>query len=148
MKTYQSRHRALDVSQIGREIMKRLWQCLIIFLCCLSAFAGTVNLAWDAVDGAASYRLYTSLELPVSRTNSIRFDTTNTIVSVDHPGATLLHFAVSAIGANHAESDLSTNLSVRFLAVPTNLLTVSVERIIDLSTTNKSELFRVSIKNN
>lgn len=117
----------------------------LILLCCLSAFAGTVNLAWDAVDGAASYRLYTSLELPVSRTNSVRFDTTNTTVSVDHPGATLLHFAVSAVGANHAESDLSTNLTVRYPAAPTNFMTVAVERIIDLTETNKAAFLRLSI---
>lgn len=117
----------------------------LILLCCLSAFAGTVNLAWDAVEGASSYRLYTGLELPVSRTNSVRFDTTNTTVSVDHPGATLLHFAVSAVGANHAESDLSTNLTVRYPAAPTNFMTVAVERIIDLTETNKAAFLRLSI---
>lgn len=117
----------------------------LFFLCCVTALAGVANLAWDASDGAVSYRLYTSLDLPVSRTNSVRFDTINTTASVDYPGATLLHFAVSAVGTNYAESDLSTNLTVRFPAAPTNFLTVALERIVDLTETNKAAFLRLSI---
>lgn len=118
---------------------------LIILLCSLSAFAGTVRLAWSpSPDAVAGYRIYAGTNSPLTVSNAVGVLNagTNLTATVTATNAGRWYFIATAY-THDSESQPTPEIAVVFPSPPENFATLAIEA--SVNTTNWMQVYRLRI---